>query len=272
MIIDTHVHFGCKDGFDELKEEDVLYSMREYGIDYAIVSSIEAVEFDHELNLLPPAAQTPQLVCLQKTLRFAKSAPEKLAAAFWVKPYTETVTAEVAQCVADNLDIIKAIKVHPYHSKTAFDGEKMVPYIELAERFSLPIIIHTGGCDEASPVRVYRAALKHPNVNFIMAHMGLGTDNTEAIDLICSLPNLYGDTAWVPVESTVKLIQKSSSQKVVFGSDNPIDGKDTYLHNKWGDRSLYQSYFHELKELISADDYENLMWRTASELFNLNLK
>ncbi len=271
MIIDTHVHFGFKEGFDELTTADVLYSMCEYHIDYAIVSSIAAVEFDHDLKLLPPSMQTPQLTCLQDTLSFVRAYPERLGAAFWVKPYTEAVTAEAEKCVAENIDIIKALKVHPYHSKTAFDGEKMVPYIELAERYDLPIIIHTGGCDEASPTRVYRAALKYPKVKFIMAHMGLGTDNSEAIDLICSLPNLYGDTAWVPVESTVRLIQKASSKKIVFGSDNPIDGKDTYLHNKWGERSLYQSYFHELKELISAEDYENLMWRTAAELFKINI-
>ena len=78
-----------------------------------------------------------------------------------------------------------------------------------------------------------------------MAHMGLGSDNSKAIKLISSLPNLYGDTAWVPIKSAISLIKNSSSEKLFFGSDNPIDGKDTYLHNKTGDRSLYQEYFNE---------------------------
>ena len=41
MIIDTHVHIGKMINFD-LKEEDVLYSMERYGIDFSLVSDIEA--------------------------------------------------------------------------------------------------------------------------------------------------------------------------------------------------------------------------------------
>ena len=104
-----------------------------------------------------------------------------------------------------------------------------------------------------------------------MVHMGLGTDNSEAIELIQKLPNLYGDTTWVPVSSTLRLIEKAGIEKIMFGSDNPIDGPDTYLCNRTGDRSLYQQYFNELKEILSPDDYDRLMYKNASELFGINL-
>ena len=83
------------------------------------------------------------------------------------------------------------------------------------------------------------------------------------------LPNLYGDTTWVPVSTTVEAIRRYGSEKMLFGTDNPIDGKDTLLHNRTGDRSLYQQYFNELRELISADDYENLMYKNAQRMFGL---
>ena len=56
---------------------------------------------------------------------------------------------------------------------------------------------------------------------------------------------------------------------MIFVTDNPIDGKDTLLHNKFGERSLYQKYFNELKELISPEDYENLMWKNAKKVFHI---
>ena len=104
-----------------------------------------------------------------------------------------------------------------------------------------------------------------------MVHMGLGTDNSEAIELVSRLPNLYGDTTWVSPESTYRLIKTAGIGKVLFGSDNPIDGKDTYLHNRTGDRSLYQIYFNEFKTMITSEEYDRLMYKNAAELFGINI-
>ena len=99
--------------------------------------------------------------------------------------------------------------------------------------------------------------------------MDLGTDNSVALDLLGKLPNLYGDTTWVPMSTTIDAIQRYGSEKMLFGTDNPIDGKDTLLHNKTGDRSLYQQYFNELKALLPAGDYDNLMYKNAQRMFGL---
>ena len=55
----------------------------------------------------------------------------------------------------------------------------------------------------------------------------------------------------------MEAIKRYGSKKMIFGSDNTIDGKDTFLHNKTGDRSLYQEYFNELREKLSKEDYDN---------------
>lgn len=270
MIIDTHVHIGKMLGFD-MKKEDVLYSMEKYGINYSIVSSINTAEFDHDGNPVPAHLQHSQKECLEDVISFVKSNPDKIGAAVWVKPFSETADNELYSMIEKNIGYIKAVKVHPYHSTVPFDSEKNEPFIKMAEYFSLPVVTHTGGSDAASCIRVYNAAKKYPKVNFVMVHMGLGTDNNEAIDLISQLPNLYGDTTWVPIQSTIKLINKAGINKIVFGSDSPIDGKDTYLTNRTGDRSLYQQYFNELKNMISKDDYDALMYKNAEKLFKIKL-
>ena len=103
-----------------------------------------------------------------------------------------------------------------------------------------------------------------------MVHMGLGTDNKKALELLGKADNLYGDTTWVPMGTTIEAIKRYGSERMMFGSDMPIDGVDTYLQNPKGDRSMYQDYFHELPKLISAKAYDDLMYQNAVMVFKLD--
>ena len=270
MIIDTHVHIGDMIGF-HMTEEDVLYSMQQYGIDHSIVSCLDAAQFDHELRLIPSKYCRSQIECLQKVVDFAKKYPDRISAAAWLRPYNEKADYDLYKTINDNRKYIKAIKFHPFHSNVPFDSVAMEPFIELAQHYGLPVVVHTGGSDAASCVRVYNMAKRFPKTRFVMVHMGLGTDNKEAIELVARQPNLYGDTTWVSMQSTLLLIQTAGIEKVMFGSDNPIDGPDTYLHNRHGDRSLYQDYFHVLPRLLSPEDYNRLMYQNAADLFGISL-
>ena len=268
MIIDTHVHIGKMIGFD-MREEDVLYSMERYGIDFSLVSDIRGAECDHKGHRIPRLLQTRQNTVLEQTIRFARKNPGRIGAMPWIKPLTEQPDEEFVRLIRDNRDVVFGIKLHPFHSKVAPDDERLERYYRIAAEFGLPIVSHTGGREEAMSIRLSNAAKAHPELSFVMVHMDLGTDNREAIDLLGKLPNLYGDTTWVPVESVMQVIRRWGSEKILFGSDNPIDGKDTYLHNRTGDRSLYQQYFHEFHELVSAQDYENVMYKNAQKLFSI---
>ena len=95
--------------------------------------------------------------------------------------------------------------------------------------------------------------------------------NKEAIDLIAQLPNLYGDTTWVPVRSTLYAVQTCGSQKILFGTDNPIDGETHMEFNRAGQRSLCQEYFHEFRDMVSREDYDNIMYKNAERLFGITL-
>lgn len=270
MIIDTHVHIGRMIGFS-MPEEDVLYSMERYKIDFSLVSSIEGAECDQKGRRIPRFLQKSQNEVLKKTVRFARKNPSKIGALPWIKPLTEQPDEEFCRLIKEHRDVIYGIKLHPFHSKVAPDDERMEAYYRIAAEYALPIVSHTGGREEAMSIHLYNAAKAHPELSFVMVHMDLGTDNSRAIDLLGKLENLYGDTTWVPVGSTVEAIRRWGSEKVLFGSDSPIDGRDTYLHNRTGDRSLYQEYFHEFKELVSAEDYDNVMYKNAQRLFDIRI-
>ena len=272
MKIDTHVHIGGdKVGFD-MSEEKVLAAMEKYEIDYMLVSNGDAVEVDHEQKPIPAEFQVSQEDALRRCIAFARKNPGKIGVGVWVKPLTETVTEELEELIKANLDIIYAIKLHPYHSKISPVDERTIPYLELAKKYKLPVVSHTGTGPEDAPIHVYEAALRYPEIPYVMVHMGLGSDNQEALDLLGRAENLYGDTAWVPMETTIEAIKRYGSKKMLFGSDTPIDGVDTYYCNPKGERSIYQDYFHVLPEKISQDAYEDLMWKNAVDVFGLKLE
>lgn len=269
MIIDTHVHIGGETNGFHMNEEMVLTAMERYDIDFCVVSNGDAGEMSHKQQLFPLEQQISQEDALARTLAFAKKHPGKIGVAPWIKPYLQGFTPELEQMIRENAQWICAIKLHPFHSNVSPTDERVLPYLELAEKLQLPIVSHTGGCEAAEPIHLYEAARMFPNVNFVMVHMGLESDHKVALDLLGKADNLYGDTTWVSMDTTIEAIKRYGSKRMVFGSDMPIDGIDTYLCNPKGDRSIYQDYFHVLPDKISAEAYEDLMWRNAVSLFHL---
>ena len=268
MIIDSHAHIGILPPF-QMTADDLLYSMERYCIDFSLISNIEGAENDHQGNPVPPPYSKPQNRLLRETAAAVRPYRDRLGIMPWLRIQHELPDSEFVSLLKENRDIIYGFKLHPFHSLTAPDDERLEPIYRLAAEYDLPVVSHTGGCEQAMSPRLYNAAKRHPELKFIMVHMDLGTDNSVALDLLGKLPNLYGDTTWVPVSTTVEAIRRYGSEKMLFGTDNPIDGRDTLLHNRTGDRSLYQQYFNELRELISADDYANLMYKNARRMFGI---
>ena len=183
MIIDTHVHIGHMLGFD-MTREDVLYSMERYGIDFSLVSSVEAAEFDHEGRPISSYFQKSQNEILRDTLEFAAAYPERIGALVWLKIATERPDEEFIELIDKNRSLIYGIKLHPFHSRVAPDDPEIDFVYDLARKYHLPVVSHTGGCEEARSIHLFNAAMKYPDIDFVMVHMDLGTDNKEAIELL----------------------------------------------------------------------------------------
>ncbi len=260
MIIDTHAHIGHMIGFN-LKEKDLLYSIDKYSIDFSLISNIECAENDHKGRPIPKFLQKKQNKVLKKTVKFVREHSDRLGILIWLKIRQELPDDEFTTLKEGD----------PFHSRVAPDDEKLEPVYKIAEKDNLPVVSHTGGCEEARSIHLYNAAKTHPNIKFVMVHMDLGSDNSEALELLGKLDNLYGDTTWVPISTTETAIKKYGGDKMLFGSDNTIDGRDTFLYNRTGDRSLYQQYFNELKTRISPEDYEKLMYKNAKKVFDIKI-
>lgn len=268
MIIDTHAHIGALLNFN-MTVGQVLRSMERFGIDFSLVSNIEGAETDHQGNPVPPEFSVPQNELLRRTLEATACAPDKIGVLPWMRIRNELPDKEFKKLIDENRSRIFGLKLHPFHARVAPDEERLEPVYRLAAEYDLPVVSHTGGCEEAMSPHLYNAAKRHPELNFVMVHMDLGTDNRQALDLLGELPNLYGDTTWVPIATTLEAIRRWGVQKMLFGTDNPIDGEETLLHNPIGERSLYQQYFHELRERLTDEEYQHLMHKNAERIFHL---
>lgn len=265
MVIDTHTHIGKMLNFD-MPITMLLESMEKYRIDFSLLSNVEGTEGDHNCIRLPEKDQKGQLEINMAAIECVKKYPHKLGACLWIKALSEGCSEEFEQMVIDNRSYIYAIKVHPFHGLIPFNSPQVEEYVKLAQKYQLPVVTHTATDDNSSPKGVYEMALKYPKVNFVMVHLGLGSDNSLATDLIKELPNLYGDTTWVLPEKAMKFLDICGADKLLFGSDNPIDGVDTYAH-----KDFYKWYLNDFEKLVSKEVFDKVMYKNAMDLFGIKL-
>ncbi len=263
MIIDSHTHIGTALNF-HMPADMLIAAMDACGVEFTLATNIESVEVDHQQQLIQDTNQITQLESARRMIQIVKQTPDRIGGLIWLKPLTETVTKEIETFIVENKQFIYGLKFHPYHSKVPFNDERMIPYFEMATHLNLPIVTHTAGDECSHPKHVYEMAKKYPHLNFVMVHMGLGTDNEEAISLIAKLPNLFGDSTWVQPEKVLKAIEICGPDKIMFGSDAPINGVNTYENEK-----SYRFYFNEMHQVVSPQTYEAFMGGNARRLFNI---
>lgn len=263
-IIDAHTHIGY---FPTLltAKRNLLKSMRNENISLTLFS-VDASEFENEdpNSKIPsnPLIKMSQIEVNQIGVDFCKNHPNLLRCLIWIKPHFEKNIEELQSFYDKNKKFIKGLKIHPCLSKLRMTDKRIVPYIQFAERNNLPILVHTAK-DEYSHIRYLETvAKKYPNVTFIAAHIQLCSDNKYGIEVIKRNPNIYGDTAWVSPKSMLLCKEKDILDKIIFGTDCPIDGLNTYPN------LYYQTLFKNTINLTDSE-WKNLMFNTAKKVYKL---
>lgn len=261
MIVDAHAHIATWGSLKECKDT-LLESMEKYAIGFSLVSDCDCSEYptvgdgSHKINAVEG---------LKKVLAMAKKRPDKIGAAIWINPHNEKVTPELIKLIERNRQYIFALKFHPFESHLRVTSPKMKPYLELARRFSLPILVHTAQDRYSDIAFLSEVALKNPDLVFVAAHLQLCSDNKAGYLALKKTPNLYADTAWVPMSHAKKVLVEIGEDRIMFGTDNPIDGIDT-LGNP-----MYEAYYHN-KTKLPGRLYHNLMYRNAIKIYRLPIK
>ncbi len=265
MLIDSHTHIGHilypvgKNRVSDLPAEQLIEAMEKYSIDRVLVSGIEGAEFDSAMNFVPASMQVLQLNAFRRQVAFARANKGRVGVLLWVKPYSETVTGDLEQFIASNRDCIAGFKMHPALSNTAFNDTRFQPYLKLADRLNMPVQVHTEKDGLSDPSYVAEVAAAFPDLDFVMVHMGLNTDNIEAIRIIRDNANIYGDTCEVGIDKVFEAVEVCGSEKILFGTDAVVHGTDTYAR--------YQPLIDALRIRLSKKDADNILYANCLRLF-----
>lgn len=262
LFIDAHAHLAHWPRFSD-SVSYILSSMEEKGISFSLLSNCDCSEYPSVTTY--GVHKIDQVNGLKALLKTVKKHKGRLGALAWINPHNEKATPEFERLILKNLDAIHGLKFHPWESQLRITSPKLKPYLRLARKCKLPILVHTAK-DKYSDIRYLRkVALEYPDLNFIAAHLQLLGDRNEAIDAIKDVKNVYCDTAWVSLQEAQKALEALGKNRVLFGTDNPIDGERTL------DNPLYEAYFENALKL-PLSSYRSLMAKNAIRVYKIKIK
>ncbi|NLN16508.1 MAG: amidohydrolase family protein [Firmicutes bacterium] len=155
---------------------------------------------------------------------------------------------------------LAGIKIHPELQGFPIDAEKLYPVYELIDRRFI-VLVHLGRAwhqeaDFASPERLARVLRLFPRLRVVGAHLG-GYLMWDEVDCLIG-QDCYLDTSsvigYLPKERVVQLIRAHGAERVVFGSDYPMNSLGQAL-----EEFLSLPLTDREKELILTENAERIL-------------
>jgi len=128
---------------------------------------------------------------------------------------------EVHRCVQEYG--FKGLKLHPTINNYMIDSTLVDPVMDLAEKYSLPVLIHSQNDGYSHPRMIATLAERHPSTSIIIGHMGEDAW-VEAVEMVKKHSNLYLDTTCMSNEAYIIpiAVAEVGANHIVWGSDSPI--------------------------------------------------
>jgi uncharacterized protein len=173
--------------------------------------------------------------------------------------------------------LVKGLKLYPgYEPFYPHDPRLKVVY-DLAEEFSVPVMIHSGDTYSprgkvkyAHPLEVDEVAVDHPNVNFVICHLG-NPWLVDCMEVVYKNPNVYSDFSGLILGDFTEAFEDYMEQQIgevilyageprkfLYGSDWPICSMKSYVE-----------FVRQLR--LSPADLQAIMYENARQLFKLPL-
>ena len=196
----------------------------------------------------------------RQTMAFCQLNPKMLAAAICQVGHSTPDSIETALTEYN----FRALRFHPYFQDISPTSEKYDPYMEIAKQYEIPCIFHAAP-GKSDPANIYSLAKRHPKVKVVLYHLNLTGDCEYGIEVVQNSirkrdARLYCNTSWVPLDMVVKAIQTLGSERVMFGSDMPIDGENHFRY--------YRGIIQTIDSIFSEEDCNNYLYETANKLFD----
>lgn len=189
----------------------------------------------------------------------AANITDKIAGFGTLHPEYENFEKEIDRIISLGL---KGIKLHPDFQFFPIDDVRMYPAYEIISQKGLPVLFHMGDVhyDYSSAKRLVKLMNDFPKLICIGAHLGGHLKWDEAEEYLIG-KNLYLDSSSTSrklAPSEIKrLILKHGVDKVLFGTDYPIERHDEALQN-----FLNLGFTEEENRMILFDNAYRLIYES----------
>lgn len=246
-LFDAHIHVGQFRELYETPDELIAY-LSSVGVTRFAVSSTTVCEEDYDKVL----KEHQELKAL---------ALDNVYSVLWLTP--QSLHNGGADKFLKSGIKWKCVKIHPWLSFGGWqeDNDDREMAIAIARQLQVPLLIHTGETVGSFPKCFEGSIKKHKDVTFILAH---GRPIGETLELMRKYPNVWADTAFMPIENIRTLCDEKLSDRVLWGSDYPIT---KYYSPNADIKEYYLDLIRQLKNTISDEDFERVTHTNFEKLF-----
>jgi predicted TIM-barrel fold metal-dependent hydrolase len=266
-LIDCHVHLN---NYHESTRrpttenvKDLFAKMAEHGVEHAVVITSYKVDFDRPSaeEVLEVLASDPRTTVVEG-LRWRG------------EKRTDLFTLE--ERIRDGR--VRGIKLYPGYDQYPINDPSLESVFRIAAKYAVPVMIHAGDTyskqakvRQAHPLLIDDIAVDYPDVSFVMCHLG-NPWFQDAAEVLYKNDNVCADISGLTLGDftheferfVVRRLQEmitymgDPGRQLLFGSDWPLVRMGPYV-----------KFLDGLK--ISADQKENIAWKTAARLFRIDL-
>jgi predicted TIM-barrel fold metal-dependent hydrolase len=171
--------------------------------------------------------------------------------------FTEHALGEIERCLAGGMIGIKLAA-----SRRA-DDPLLDPVAESARRHRVPVLHHVWqhrrrdwpGQEASDAMELGALARRHPDVPFILAHIGGGGDWLHSLHAVRPLANVFVDLSGSGVDAGMleACVETVGASRLLWGADITLD-------TGW-------AKLRYLERLLPAEEVEAVRWRNAAGIF-----
>ncbi len=258
MLIDVHAHFhhaaGPRADWAE-RNASRLRAGERIGIRWHVASILGSWGRTSPTYFPSPTDLTAGNDAL---LQLLEAHPDRIKGYACVNPnYTEHALEEIERCLAAGMIGIKLAA-----SRRATDP-LLDPIAEAARRHAVPILHHVWqhrrrewpGQEASDAAELGVLAARHPEVAFILAHIGGGGDWRHSLPAAAPRPNVFVDLSGSGVDGGML-----EACLDAVGAGRLLWGADITLCTGW-------AKLRYLERLVAPDQFEAVRWRNAAGIF-----
>ena len=274
-IIDAHIHYSNISSFHDTAKNLSNLSYSRKGLerdmrDNNVVLSIAMGLTETETNGFPDyRTETPMELDLEKEI------PKSIVRCLGINPYK--LDREHVTKLEEKIQLphVVGFKIYlGYYPFYAYD-EKYKPIYELAEKYRVPVVFHTGDTYSergllkySHPLTLDEVAVFNREVTFVMAHFG-DPWVLDGAEVVYKNRNMYADLSGLIV-GTKKDVRRHLGTNFTNHLRHAFDYCDHYDKLLFGtDWPLISmgDYIRFIKEIIPVQHHEKVFYENALKVF-----